>query len=133
MAVTDQIGDMLTRIRNAYKSKLINVPVPHSKMKCSVLDVLKDEGYIQSYEVINNSSFKVINILLKYSYEGKPAIQEIHRVSTPGKRVHVGVDGLTKGYYNNMGIFIISTSKGIISNRHAHQYNVGGEVICKVF
>lgn len=132
MAMTDTIADMLTRIRNGQKSKLITVSLPHSKMKCAILDVLKDEGYINEYKVEYEKNIGQIEVGLKYSRGGKPAICEIHRVSKPGKRIYSSIDRL-KGYYNNMGIYILSTSKGIVSDREAHSSGVGGEVICKVF
>jgi len=132
MSMTDNIADMLTRIRNAQKSKMVSVFVPHSKMKCAILDVLKEEGYISSYtETAGASNIKGIEVDLKYSAQGKPVIQEIERVSKPGKRsyTHAGI----QGHYNGMGIYIISTSKGVLSDRAANALGIGGEVICKVF
>jgi small subunit ribosomal protein S8 len=132
MSMTDNIADMLTRIRNAQKSKMVSVFVPHSKMKCAILNVLKEEGYIASYKEIEGASnIKGIDVDLKYSAQGKPVIQEIARVSKPGKRAytHAGM----QSHYNGMGIYIISTSKGVLSDRAAHALGVGGEVICKVF
>lgn len=133
MSMTDNIADMLTRIRNAQKSKMISMFVPHSKMKCSILDVLKAEGYIKSY-VVNNMSHNIneIEVTLKYSVSGKPVIQEIQRVSKPGKRAYSSSVAM-KPYYNGMGIYILSTSKGVLSDRDARRLGVGGEVICKVF
>lgn len=133
MSMTDTIADMLTRIRNAQKSKLVTMLVPYSKMKCAILDVLKEEGYIASYSVIDTKQVKsTIEVCLKYSAQGKPAIQEIQKVSKPGKRIYSSIEALP-GYYNGMGIYILSTSKGILSDRRAHQLCVGGEIICKVF
>lgn len=130
MSMSDNIADMLTRIRNGQKSKLLNVALPLSKLKCSVLDVLKREGYILDY--IKNTDEGVIDISLKYSRIGESAINEIHRVSKPGKRMYSSIKDLP-GYFNNMGIHILSTSHGVISDREAKKLNVGGEVICKVF
>jgi small subunit ribosomal protein S8 len=129
--MTDVIADMLTRIRNGQKSKLVSINVPYSKMKCSVLDVLFEEGYILGYKV-DGDVIKNINVNLKYSSVGLGAITEVHRVSKPGKRIYSAISKL-KGYYNNMGIVILTTSKGIISDRKAHSLGIGGEIICKVF
>ena len=130
MSMTDNIADMLTRIRNGQKSKLLSVGMPASKLKCAVLDVLEGEGYIAGYTL--NVEDKEISVELKYSRIGNPAICEIHKVSKPGKRMYSPISKL-KGYFNNMGIHILSTSKGVMSDRDAKKHNVGGEVICKVF
>jgi small subunit ribosomal protein S8 len=132
MSMTDNIADMLTRIRNGQKSRLISVALPHSKMKCAILDVLKEEGYIQNYKIESKLNIAQILIDLKYSNDGKPIITEIHKVSKGGKRVYSSIRKL-EGYYNNMGIKILSTSKGVLSDRRAHILGIGGEVICKVF
>lgn len=128
--MSDNIADMLTRIRNGQKSKLLHVVMPSSRLKCAVLDVLKTEGYIVSYAV--DKEKKEITVELKYSKVGAGAICEIHKVSKPGKRMYSAIADL-KGYFNNMGINILSTSKGVMSDRDAKKHNVGGEVICKVF
>jgi small subunit ribosomal protein S8 len=128
--MSDNIADMLTRIRNGQKSKLLNVVLPLSSLKCTVLDVLKSEGYIVDY--IKDEEKRIIDISLKYSRLGESAISEIHRVSKPGKRVYSSIKDLP-GYFNNMGIHILSTSHGVMSDRQAKKSNVGGEVICKVF
>lgn len=130
MSMSDNIADMLTRIRNGQKSRLLNVGLPMSKLKCAVLDVLENEGYIAGYTA--NTEEKTIDIALKYSRVGQPAICEIHRVSKPGKRMYSSI-GELPGYFNNMGIHILSTSHGVMSDREAKKLNVGGEVICKVF
>ena len=130
MTMSDNIADMLTRIINGQKSRLISVAAPIAKLKCLVLDVLLAEGYINGYTKDAGKQF--VNISLKYARSGKPAITEIHRVSKPGKRVYSAISDLT-GYYNNMGIHILSTSRGVVSDREAKKFNVGGEVICKVF
>ena len=132
MSMTDSIADMLTRIRNAQKSKLMSISMPCSKIKCAILDVLQKEGYIKKYLVIKNGNISHIEVDLKYSINGNPAIREINRVSKPGKRIYSPIDKL-KGYYNNMGIYILSTSKGVLSDRDAHSQKIGGEIICKVF
>ena len=130
MSMSDNIADMLTRIRNGQKSKLLNVALPMSNLKCTVLDVLKSEGFIVGYT--KDVEKRVIDISLKYSRVGEPAISEIHRVSKPGKRIYSSINDLP-GYFNNMGIHILSTSHGVMSDRQAKKDNVGGEVICKVF
>lgn len=132
MSMTDSIADMLTRIRNGQKSKLLSIVLPHSKLKCAILDVLKEEGYIKEYSVNHQNNIGQIEIELKYSSSGKPVICEIHRVSRPSKRIYSSINEL-KGYYNNMGIYILSTPKGVLSDRMAHQHGVGGEIICKIF
>ena len=130
MSMSDNIADMLTRIRNGQKSKLLNVALPMSNLKCTVLDVLKSEGFIVGYT--KDVEKRVIDISLKYSRVGEPAISEIHRVSKPGKRIYSSINDLP-GYFNNMGIHILSTSHGVMSDRQAKKVNVGSEVICKVF
>ena len=130
MSMSDNIADMLTRIRNGQKSKLLNVALPMSNLKCAVLDVLKSEGFIVGYT--KDIEKRAINISLKYSRVGEPAISEVHKVSKPGKRIYSAIEDLP-GYFNNMGIHILSTSHGVMSDRQAKKTNVGGEVICKVF
>lgn len=133
MSMTDTIADMLTRIRNGQMTKLMFVSVPYSKAKCSVLDVLKEEGYILGYKSKDlRAGVKEIQVALKYARSGDPAIQKITRVSKPGKRTYTSIGDL-RGYYNGMGTYVLSTSKGILSDRNARRENVGGEVICKVF
>lgn len=128
MSMTDNIADMLTRIRNGQSSRLLEVKVPNSKLKNRVLSVLKSEGYIDDYYVDND----IINVVLKYDTKGSPVIKEIHRVSKPGKRVYTHIKDLM-GYFNNMGVYILSTSAGVMSDKEARLRNIGGEVICKVF
>lgn len=133
--LTDGIADMLTRIRNGQKSKLIYVTLPHSKIKYSILEVLKKEGFIKSFRTYNENESKInsIEVELKYSMNGKPAISEIHRVSKSGRRKYSAINDL-QPYFNGMGIYVLTTSsKGIVSDREARQYNIGGEVLCKLF
>jgi small subunit ribosomal protein S8 len=130
--LTDPIGDMLTRIRNAVMVKKKEVVVePASKLKMAILDVLKREGYIDGYKIEGEEVKKKIIVYLKY-YQGKPVIQVIERVSKPGRRIYVGVDEIPK-VYNGLGIAILSTPKGVLSDREAKKLRVGGELICKVF
>ncbi|MBA4249912.1 MAG: 30S ribosomal protein S8 [Candidatus Pelagibacter sp.] len=132
MTMSDPVSDMLTRIRNALKANKSSVVVPASKHKKSILDVLVAEGYIRGYseaEERKNISYFVVE--LKYS-ESKPAIMNIKRVSTPGRRVYVSVDDL-KPHYNGLGVHIISTSKGVITDHAAKQMNIGGEHLCSIY
>ena len=109
------------------------ISVPYSRAKCAILDVLKEEGYIGSYKVMDvRAGIKEVEVTLKYSTNGGPAIKEITRVSKPGKRAYTAITDL-QGYYNGMGIYVLSTSKGVLSDREARREGIGGEIICKVF
>lgn len=132
MSTTDPIGDMLTRIRNAQMRGKSKVSAPASKFRARVLDVLENEGYIRGYARVDYGSGKAdLEIELKY-YDGEPVIREIHRVSKPGRRVYKPVADLGQ-VYNGLGISILSTPKGVMSDSVAREQNVGGEVICTVF
>ena len=132
MTVTDPLGDMLTRIRNAQLRGKSKVTTPASKMRVRVLDVLQQEGYIRGYaEVDYGKGRSEIEIELKY-FDGEPVIRQIDRVSTPGRRVYASVDNLPT-VYNGLGISILSTPKGVLSDADARAQNVGGEVLCTVF
>ena len=130
--MNDPLGDMLTRIRNAQMRGKSSVNTPASKLRRWVLDVLKDEGYIRGYsetEIVNGASEPEIE--LKY-YEGQPVIQEIQRVSKPGRRVYSSVKTMPV-VRNGLGISIVSTPKGVMSDNAARENNVGGEILCRVF
>ncbi|GIL37780.1 30S ribosomal protein S8 [Roseiterribacter gracilis] len=132
MSLSDPLGDLLTRIRNGQHANMSIVESPASKLRASVLEVLKREGYIRGYEqdaVVNGIS--TIKVQLKY-HEGQPAIKEIQRVSKPGRRVYSKISELQK-FYNGLGISILSTPRGVMSDHEARAANVGGEVLCKVF
>ena len=132
MSLSDPLGDMLTRIRNGQKARMQAVVSPASKLRTNVLEVLKREGYIRAFSTEElRPGVKVIAIELKYS-EGEPAIKEIHRVSKPGRRVYSKIADLTR-FYNGLGIAILSTPRGVMSDTEARAANVGGEVLCKVF
>ena len=132
MTMTDPLGDMLTRIRNAQMRRKQFVFTPNSKLRAWVLDVLKSEGYIKSYEIEKTpSGVDTIKVSLKY-FDGEPVIKELKRVSTPGRRVYLGVDNLPK-VRQGLGVAVVSTSKGIMSDSQARQSRVGGEVLCTVF
>jgi len=132
MTLADPIGDMITRIRNAQMRLLNNVKIPNSKFRAKILDVLKQEGYIADYKTIadeKNKNFLFVN--LKYN-EGLPVIKEIKRVSKPGRRIYAKADSISK-IQNGLGLAIVSTSKGIMTDNDARTKNIGGEIICKVF
>ena len=130
--MNDPLGDMLTRIRNAQERGKSKVSCPASKLRFRVLDVLKQEGYIRDYSTVQMGKAKAeIEIELKY-FDGAPVIREIHRVSKPGRRIYASVDSLPT-VYNGLGISIVSTPKGVMSDNDARAQNVGGEVICTVF
>ena len=132
MSMTDPIADMLTRIRNGQQAKKSHVVTPASSLRASVLDVLVREGYIRGYERVNvRQGVDEFKIELKY-HEDKMVINEIQRVSTPGRRVYSKVKDLPK-FYSGLGIFVLSTPQGVMSDHEARQANVGGEVLCKVF
>lgn len=132
MAMNDPIGDMLTRIRNAQMRRRPKVGVPASKMRASVLDVLAEEGYIRGYARVEQKGQQPeFEVELKY-YNGQPAIKEIARVSKPGRRVYSAVKEIPT-VANGLGVAILSTPKGVMSDSRAREANVGGEVICSVF
>ncbi len=130
--MTDPIGDMLTRIRNGQRARKALVNSPASKMRARLLDVLQREGYIRGYTSLEMDSGKPeLSIELKY-HEGEPVIREISRVSTPGRRVYSSIKDLPT-IYNGLGISILSTPQGVMSDSEARLANVGGEVLCRVF
>ena len=131
--ITDSIGNYLTKIRNAYMAKHKVVDVPCSNIKKDITKILKDQGYILNYKFIDNGNQGVIRIALKYDLVTKiPAIKKIKRVSRPGLRNYSPKDGLPR-VLNGLGIAIISTSKGVMTDKHARKINVGGEVLCLVY
>ena len=132
MSLADPIGDMITSIRNAQLRALYNVKIPSSKFRAKILDVLKQEGYISNYKILpdsNNKNSLVVD--LKY-YNGMPVIKEIKRVSKPGRRIYAKANSISK-IQNGLGLAIVSTSIGIMSDTDARTKNVGGEIICRVF
>jgi len=130
MSMSDPIADMLTRVRNAQMAGHEKVVVPGSKLKKALLDVMTQEGYIQGYDVLDNDGKPELVIKLKY-YQGKPVIDEIKRVSRPGLRVYKKKDELPK-VMGGLGIAIVSTSKGVMTDHQARKAGLGGEVICTV-
>lgn len=132
MAMTDPLGDMLTRIRNGQRVGKASVTTPASKLRANVLDALKREGYIRGYETHSvRTGISEIKIELKY-YDGAPVIREISRVSKPGRRVYSKIKDLPK-VSNGLGVSILSTPRGVLSDTEARELNVGGEILCKVF
>ncbi|MCA3215310.1 MAG: 30S ribosomal protein S8 [Burkholderiales bacterium] len=130
MSMSDPIADMLTRIRNAQRVDKTEVVVPSSKLKVAIAQVLKDEGYIEGFAVQPNEGKPELRIGLKY-YAGRPVIERLERVSRPGLRVYKGRDDIPQ-VMNGLGVAIVSTSKGVMTDRKARSQGVGGEVICFV-
>ena len=130
MGVSDPIADMLTRIRNAQSVSKLSVLMPASRLKGLIAEVLKDEGYIEDYVVHNMDGKPQLEISLKY-YDGRPVIEKIERVSRPGLRVYRGSEDIPK-VMNGLGVAIVSTSKGVMTDRKARAAGIGGEVLCVV-
>jgi small subunit ribosomal protein S8 len=130
MSMTDPVADMLTRIRNAQLAQKTSVAMPSSKLKVAIAAVLKDEGYIDDFAVRDADGKSQLDIALKY-YAGRPVIERIERISRPGLRVYKGSSDLPR-VMNGLGIAIVSTPKGVMTDRRARATNVGGEVLCIV-
>ena len=130
MSMSDPIADMLTRIRNAQLSEKTSVAMPASKLKAAIAQVLKDEGYVEDFVVHQSNGKPVLDINLKY-YAGRPVIEKIERVSRPGLRIYKASDKLPS-VMNGLGVAIVSTSKGVMTERKARASGVGGEVLCIV-
>jgi small subunit ribosomal protein S8 len=130
MSMTDPIADMLTRIRNGQKARMLSVSMPASKAKEAVAQVLKDEGYITGYSSDGEGATKTLSVELKY-FEGVPVIERIERASRPGLRIYRGKEKLPK-VLGGLGVAIVSTSAGVMSDRQAREKGVGGEVLCVV-
>ncbi|MFQ5582882.1 MAG: 30S ribosomal protein S8 [Calditrichia bacterium] len=132
MSMTDPIADFLTRVRNALQAKHKFVDVPASNLKKKMAHILYDQKYIKNYIIIDDGKQGIVRIFLKYDNEGRPLITELKRVSKPGRRYYVGMENLPR-VKNNMGIAILSTSKGLMTEREAKRQRVGGEVLCYVW
>ena len=130
MSMSDPISDMLTRIRNAQMAEKATVSMPSSKLKAAIAKVLQDEGYIEGFKVINDGAKATLEIGLKY-YADRPVIEQIQRVSRPGLRIYKGSEDIPK-VMNGLGIAIVSTSKGLMTDRKARASGIGGEVLCIV-
>jgi len=131
MSFADPIGDMITRIRNAQLRALSNVSIPSSKFRVKILEVLKQEGYIANYKISLEEKKETLQVDLKYN-NGLPVIKEIKRVSKPGRRIYAKASSIPK-IQNGLGLAIVSTSMGIMSDNDARTKNIGGEIICRVF
>lgn len=132
MQITDPIADMLTRIRNASSAKHDTVDIPASNMKKAIAEILLEEGYIRNYQLISNGGQGVLRVALKYTPSGEKAISGLRRVSKPGLRVYVGCEDLPE-VLRGLGIAIISTSKGVMTDKKAREAHVGGEVLAFVW
>lgn len=132
MSMSDPISDMLTRIRNATRAGMTSVDIPGSKMKTDIAKVLKSEGYIKNYKFVRDNKQGILRIYLKYDSRQTPAIIRIERVSKPSRRVYVKSNEI-EPCYNGLGIGIISTSRGVMTDSRARNQKVGGEYICKVW
>ena len=131
MPVTDPISDFLTRIRNAAKAKKIRVDIPASKMKISLAEILKKQNFIRDYQVIEDNKQNIISIILRYT-DGESAISGLKRVSTPGLRIYKDTKELPR-VLNGLGVAVISTSKGLLTDNDARQQSIGGEVVCYIW
>ena len=129
--IIDPIGDLLTRIRNGQLRRKNKVSSPNSRLRIRLLDVLQEEGYIRGYAEVETKGHKELEIELKY-HEGQPVIRELKRVSTPGRRVYSSVKDL-KPHRSGLGVSILSTPQGLMTDTSAREKNVGGEVLCQVF
>ena len=133
MVTTDPIADLLTRIRNGHMARHDKVDIPASKIKQSIVRIFKEEGYIKNYKVVDaRGKFPIIRVYLKYDNKGAPLINGLNRVSKPGRRVYCGKDRMPR-VLNGLGISVVTTSRGIMTSRKAHELGVGGEVLCNVW
>ena len=131
MSLSDPIGDMIARIKNAQSRNHKKVELPSSNFKTKIAEILKNEGFVKDFKINSENNKNEFKIELKY-HDGEPCIKKISRVSTPGRRVYSGINSLPR-HFDGLGISILSTSKGIMSDQEARQENVGGEILCKVF
>ena len=132
MSMTDPIADLLTRIRNATMVRHDRTDVPASKMKLEIAKILKQEGFIRTFKLLEEGPQGTIRIYLKYADDGEPAIHGLRRVSRPGRRVFKGVEGLPK-VRNGLGVAVVSTNRGVLTDDQARSQSVGGEVLCEVW
>jgi len=132
MSMTDPIADMLTRIRNAVERRRPSVDIPHSKIKESIAYILRDEGFVQSVEVMPDGQFRKIRVALKYTEERRPVLTHLKRLSTPGRRLYTGANNIPRAL-GGMGLVIVSTPRGVITGSRARREKVGGELICEIW
>ncbi|MBM4274006.1 MAG: 30S ribosomal protein S8 [Deltaproteobacteria bacterium] len=130
--MTDPIADMLTRIRNAGTARFDKVDIPASRMKIGLAKIMKEEGFIKNYKVIKDTRQGILRVYLKYNEQQKPLIHGLRRVSKPGRRVYTGHEELPK-VQGGLGVAVISTSKGVVTDRQARKLKVGGEVLCEIW
>ena len=130
--ISDPIADMLTRVRNALKARFQKVDVPASKLKTEIARILKDEGYILNYKIVDDDNHKAIRVYLKYTAGNQPVISNIERVSRPGCRVYVGATDIPK-VLGGLGVNILTTPKGVMTGKSARKEGVGGELLCQVW
>lgn len=129
---SDPISDMLTRIRNGIKARHAKVDVPASKLKTEIARILKDEGFVLNYKIVDEGAHKAIRVYLKYTAANQPVIAKIERISRPGCRVYVGATEIPK-VLGGLGINILTTPKGVMTGKSARKENVGGELLCRVY
>ncbi len=132
MSMTDPIADMLTRMRNAIERRHPIVEIPHSKIKESIAHILRDEGFVQTVEVVPDGDFRKIRVTLKYTEERRPVLTHLKRLSTPGRRLYTGANSIPRAL-GGMGVVIVSTPRGLLTGARARRENVGGELICEVW
>lgn len=132
MSMTDPISDLLTRIRNATNVRHDRADIPASKMKLEVAKILKQEGFIRTFKVLEEGPQGLIRIYLKYADDGEPAIHGLRRISSPGRRVYRGVEELPK-VRNGLGVAVVSTNRGVLTDEQARSLRVGGEVLCEIW
>lgn len=132
MSMNDPLSDLLTRIRNAHQAKHDRVDVPASKLKTEVCRLLKDEGFVRNVRVIPGEPVSTLRIFLRYSEMGEPAISHVSRVSRPGRRVYRKAEEI-KPVRNGLGLGVVSTSRGVVSDRQAREQGVGGEILCEIW
>jgi small subunit ribosomal protein S8 len=132
MGMTDPVADMLTRVRNASGAKFAKVDIPSSKLKVQIARIFKDEGYIKNFKVIKDNRQGILRVYLRYDDKNRGVIQRLVRVSRPSRRVYAGNDAIPK-ILNGLGISVLSTSKGILTDREARKQGVGGEIMCFVW
>jgi small subunit ribosomal protein S8 len=132
MGMTDPVADMLTRVRNASGAKFAKVDIPSSKLKVQIAKIFKDEGYIKNFKVIKDNRQGILRIYLRYDEKNRGVIQRLVRVSRPSRRVYAGHEAIPKTL-NGLGISILSTSKGVLTDREARKQGVGGEIMCSLW
>ena len=132
MAISDPIADMLTRIRNAVKAKFSSVDIPGSKLKVELAKILKDEGFIRNYKFLKDGKQGILRVYLRYGTGQSNVIYGLKRISKPSRRIYIKSKDI-KPIYNGMGLSILSTSKGVMSDKTARQENVGGEILCNIW